>query len=143
MKGCQIYFNKKAIYLICQSRTVFGIWIACEPVFTLNSETKSHELGIKVLEILEFSKDQIPHDSDRLIVLPKSALKATGFKSWKMIEKNSSLVFVTSNDIEVEITPYVVSEDKQGFEPLIKKVLKCNIEANKIGELLLDLQTIY
>ncbi|MBP0036048.1 MAG: hypothetical protein J7524_23275 [Roseofilum sp. Belize BBD 4] len=136
MKGCQICFGQETIYITCLSRTVFGIWISCLPVFKLDRNIDSQQLGEKILEVLQYSLDGIPHDN--LKETSESALTALGFTDWETFDKEIVPVSIIYTNKEIQITPYIPAEDGYGFDPLNEKKLTCALEAKTIGKLIFE-----
>jgi hypothetical protein len=134
MKGCTVYFRDEAIYVLCQSETVFGIWISCEPMFKLSKNEASNTLGETVLKTLQFSQSKIPQP-DNLETVTKVFLKFTGFKNWRAFSKRASTVFVKYDGAQVEVTPYI-ADGRGNFEPLLEKVVKCPPNPEAVEELL-------
>jgi len=136
MKRCHIYLRDEVTYLFCQSETVFGIWIGCEPMCKLSRDTTSRSLGETVLNTLQFSQTKIPHPNN-LQNVTEGFLNFTGFKSWRAFSKKAFSISVVFNEVDVEITPETL--DKRGnFEPLSDQAVKCIPQAEEVGKLILN-----
>ncbi|MDB9519514.1 SMI1/KNR4 family protein [Roseofilum reptotaenium CS-1145] len=140
MKGCNIHFHQNTIYIICKSRTTFGIWISCLPVFELDRKIDASELGEQVLENLQYSLDQISHD--RLKETSEEVLNRLGFNDWEKFDRETVFISLILKEKEIEITPYIPAKDGYGFNPVIQKKLKCDLEVKTIGKLIFDAKLI-
>ncbi len=137
MKMCGIYFRDRTIYLFCQSETVFGVWIACEPMLKISRNITHSLLGEAVINTLDFSQSRIPHP-DNLQPTDMEFLKFIGFKRWRAFARKAFCISVTFDGTDVEVTPY--APDRRGnFFPLLDKAVKCALKPEEVGNLLFSL----
>src|SRR5215471_7363193 len=139
MKVCSVYFCGSDIYISSSARNTVGIYNNSEPFFKLSHSISPHELGQKVLEALDSTREGIPAKKYVKGVKqpPDPLLVFSGFRSWRAFEKGATHVSISRNDSEVQITPSV-SSPKGGYLYKPDRAVCCLANPEEIGSLLLQ-----
>lgn len=136
MKGCQVYSQDNAIYIVSMANTQ-SFSFSTDPMFKVNKDDPLSTIGKAVLTALDSFQEIAPVPNvlqDNI----KKLIKFLGHKSWKQVEKNMVHFGVSCDEKKVCITPTCVAPDR-GYEPLLGKAVYCNLEADTIGRTLVSL----
>lgn len=91
VRHCQLYARDGAFYVVPQSRTIDGIWIAVDPMTRLDGEADEVALGNAVLAALAVSGDGVPRPPTPRAVT-ENLLRFVGQRSWSTFARTAGLV---------------------------------------------------
>lgn len=135
MQAATAYKRGSQIFVHSSSRTTAGVWLLSEPVAAVAVDDPE-ELGRRILEALNASKDQVPH--------PKSwknlfdpVLHLAGVKSWSTFVKSAKCVEIEAINGVAKLIPTRNLGADDGFSPLIEKAESCETSPDKLGAALL------
>ncbi|MGB0563459.1 MAG: hypothetical protein ACPGVO_16895 [Spirulinaceae cyanobacterium] len=142
MASCIVYFTNVKIVVVCQSQIENGPFIASRPVHSVERNGNNKILGDCVIDATKEQKI-IRFDRDMIKKTMNEAQQATGFGSWKTLEKKTVALFdVSISDEAVKISSYKRSEDGYGFEPLDEHFF-CDVDSEIIGRELYEFEKTF
>lgn len=139
MKKAFVYLREDTIYAVAVATTAAGVTINTDRVVKLDRGISPQKLGRAVMDSLETFKEGVSELRDwRDHAAPM--LRALGFKSLRVFEKNACFVNVIEEDGAVTIIPTVALK-RGGFIALTNLPdggeVQCGLDAEQIGQAIL------
>jgi len=145
MKYCSIYFRNEGIYVLSITKTVSGVHIEGEPLYTLAPDSTQKSIGETVLKAIQAYKTGIPQPepAEHSKSASKSpVLKALGFRSWRAFYKEAFHFNIADNGKQIEIIPFKEGGEKGALFPIPDEKQNCSSEPEAIGAFLFHFITI-
>lgn len=115
IKSASIYkFKTGKVVLHPKNRVKDSASYASSPYF-IEQDLSYEELAKKLLEVLEYSRDEAPRPLDWK-ALQKNHLKSMGVKTMKALHEDSLYISVFTKDGNYNIQPYINKGFRQGFQ---------------------------
>lgn len=135
MKMATAYERKNNIFLHADSKTATGLWVAAPPYLKVSSQDDCSRLGEAVLEVLNASREGIPHPSswDGLF---DPMLSLAGVDSWRAFAEGANCIAIELEDHRLTFVPYRNLGAKNGFEPITEDsiCLPTNAASHEVGQ---------
>jgi len=115
------YLQKKRVMLHALSRSTDGVWIISSPPTSV-AATDAVTLGRATLEVLELSRQQVPHPPlDSFTQLAAPLYAEAGVKSWNAFAKSVRCAQISTAGNRINVTPMKNLGAKGGFTELTGK----------------------
>lgn len=89
--GCTVYFKSSSAFVVPQSRTVEGVWVAHGPANEIVHPEDADSVQAAIQEALSHSRENLPPDRD-FNNPQRELMKSLGERSWGTLFRNSRLV---------------------------------------------------
>jgi len=129
MKSASITKNKTHYWIVSQSKTKDGVWIATLPFIKLDLGVSPNELIEKLFIALNCSKQNVPHPKDWK-AFDNFFLNSLETKSFKDFYKNALLCEVSENENIISCLPTKNVGGKGRFDHLPELEVKVSAEAS-------------
>lgn len=138
VKMATAFLRAEKIYLCPYSRTIKGLWIACEPILVTSATDES--LGEQILQTLAKSSENVP-DPESLAKSDswnsiKALVRAAGVRSYEAFADSTQCVGVMLDDKGVEFTPTLNGGYRRRFLNL-KTKMRCQPIAAEVAAMLM------
>lgn len=133
------YRRDGRIYVLSQSKTVDGLWLATAPKFEVE-ETDAPEVGRALLRCLSQSRTGIPHPKrEDWPTLDRQLVEFLGVKSIKAFERSALCATVSqAAGGLVTLTPTARDSKNGGFVGLSEKSIMVEGSDRRLGEILIE-----
>jgi hypothetical protein len=132
IKRCGIYFFPDGIYVAATARTVSGFCIETEPIFKLERQTSTVQLGEAVISALKaFRIDVASPDPRSRNTSP--LLARAHMRSWKQLERTAQLVEISLDGDAVHVMPTERDLDRGGYQHRPDFACQCRLKPEDIG----------
>lgn len=129
---CTVFAKSDFLLVVCGHQAPSWIWKLGHPMQKLPRDAGDTAIGTAVLQILEQStQGKIADNSAIDYTVPRFA----GFRSWSAFERNSISLGVSSDGVEVTITPN--RRDGRASFPVMDQQVQCAPQPDAVGAAIL------